>query len=111
MRENIFFKNMRKLYHLNKDVVGPQINLNNDFAKAIVVHINSGDKSKRFDICFYLLTKLFNHKAFKSQIDEAFIVALFEGLSIVREEDILNEIVVLLIEINYEYKKFIYKSS
>ena len=104
MSENIF-KIMRKLYHLNKDVVGPQINSNNDFAKEIVVHINSGDKSKISDNCFYLLTKLFNHKEFKSQIDEAFIVALFEGLSIVREDDILNEIVVLLIEINYEYKK------
>ena len=103
MRENIF-KIMRKLYHLNKDVVGPQINSNKDFAKAIIVHINSGDKSKISDNCFYLLTKLFNHKAFKSQIDESFILALFEGLSIVREEDILNEIVVLLIEINYDYK-------
>ena len=103
MRENIF-KIMRKLYHLNKDVVGPQINSNKDFAKAFIVHINSGDKSKISDNCFYLLTKLFNHKAFKSQIDESFILALFEGLSIVREEDILNEIVVLLIEINYDYK-------
>ena len=103
MRENIF-KIMRKLYHLNKDVVGPQINSNKDFAKAIIIHINSGDKSKISDNCFYLLTKLFNHKAFKSQIDKSFILALFEGLSIVREEDILNEIVVLLIEINYDYK-------
>lgn len=103
MRENIF-KIMRKLYHLNKEVVGPQINSNKDFAKAIVVHINSGDKSKISDNCFYLLTKLFNQKAFKSQIDEDFILALFEGLSIVREEDILNDIVVILIEINYEYK-------
>jgi hypothetical protein len=102
MRENIF-KIMRKLYQLNKDVVGPQINSNKDFAKSIVVHINSGDKSKISDNCFYLLTKLFNHKEFKSQIDEAFIVALFEGLSIVREEDILNDIVALLIEINYDY--------
>jgi len=102
MRENIF-KIFRKLYHLNKDDVGPQIN-SKDFAKAIIVHINSGDKSKISDDCFYLLTKLFNHKALKSQIDESFILALFEGLSIVREKDILIEIVVLLIEINYEYK-------
>jgi hypothetical protein len=103
MRENIF-KIMRKLYHLNPDVVGPQINSNKDFAKSIVVHINSGDKSKISDNCFYLLTKLFNPKAFKSEIDESFIVALFEGLSIVREEDILNDIVLILIEINYDYK-------
>ena len=103
MRENIF-KIMRKLYHLNKDVVAPQINSNKDFAKSIVVHINSGDKSKISDNCFYLLTKLFNHKTFKSQIDEPFILALFEGLSIVGEQDILNEIVVLLIEINSDYK-------
>ena len=102
MRENIF-KIMRKLYQLNKEVVGPQINSNKDFAKSIVVHINTGDKSKISDNCFYLLTKLFNHKAFKSEIDEPFILALFEGLSIVREEDILNDIVVLLIEINYDY--------
>jgi len=103
MRENIF-KIMRKLYHLNKETVGPQISANKDFAKAIVVHINSGDKSLISDNCFFLLTKLFNHKNYKSEINEAFILALFEGLSIVREEDILNDIVVLLIEINNDYK-------
>ena len=102
MRENIF-KIIRKLYHLNKSVVEPQINSNKDFGKAIVVHINTGDKSKISDNCFYLLTKLFNKKSFESVIDESFIVALFEGLSIVGEEDILNDIVVILIEINYSY--------
>ena len=102
MRENIF-KIIRKLYHLNKSVVEPQINSNKDFGKAIVVHINTGDKSKISDNCFYLLTKLFNKKSFESIIDESFIVALFEGLSIVGEEDILNDIVVILIEINYTY--------
>jgi hypothetical protein len=103
MRENIF-KIMRKLYYLNPDVVGPQINSNKDFAKSIVVHINSGDKSKISDNCFYLLTKLFNPKENKENIDQSFIEALFEGLSIVREEDILNDIVLILIEINYDYK-------
>jgi len=102
MRENIF-KIIRKLYHLNKNVVEPQINSNKDFGKAIVVHINTGDKSKISDNCFYLLTKLFNKKSFESVIDESFILALFEGLSIVGEEDILNDIVVILIEINYSY--------
>jgi hypothetical protein len=102
MRENIF-KIIRKLYHLNKNVVEPQINSNKDFGKAIVVHINTGDKSKISDNCFYLLTKLFNKKSFESVIDESFIVALFEGLSIVGEEDILNDIVLILIEINCTY--------
>lgn len=102
MRENIF-KIIRKLYHLNKNVVEPQINSNKDFGKAIVVHINTGDKSKISDNCFYLLTKLFNKKSFESVIDESFISALFEGLSIVGEEDILNDIVVILIEINSTY--------
>ena len=102
MRENIF-KIIRKLYHLNKNVVEPQINSNKDFGKAIVVHINTGDKSKISDNCFYLLTKLFNKKSFESVIDESFIVALFEGLSIVGEEDILNDIVLILIEINSTY--------
>ena len=102
MRENIF-KIIRKLYHLNKSVVEPQINSNKDFGKAIVVHINTGDKSKISDNCFYLLTKLFNKKSFESVIDESFIVALFEGLSIVGEEDILNDIVLILIEINSTY--------
>ncbi len=103
MRENIF-KILRKLYQLKKDVVGPQISSNKDFAKSIVIHINNGDKSKISDNCFYLLTKLFNQNAYKSEINEVFIVSLFEGLSIVREEDILNDIVVILIEINYEFK-------
>ncbi len=103
MRENIF-KILRKLYQLKKDVVGPQISSNKDFAKSIVIHINNGDKSKISDNCFYLLTKLFNQNAYKSEINEVFIVSLFEGLSIVREEDILNDIVRILIEINYDYK-------
>ena len=102
MRENIF-KIMRKLYQLRKEAVGPQISSNKDFAKSIVIHINNGDKSKISDNCFYLLTKLFNQNAYKSEINEEFIVSLFEGLSIVREEDILNDIVVILIDINYEY--------
>ena len=101
MRENIF-KIMRKLYYLNREVISPQIKANKDFAKSIVVHINNGDKSKISDNCFYLLTQLFNYKTMKSEIDEAFILALFEGLSIVREEDILNDIVSILTEINYE---------
>ena len=103
MRENIF-KIMRKLYYLNPKLVGPQIQSNKDFMKSIFVYINSGDKSKISDNCFYLLTKLFNPKEFKAEIDESFIKALFEGFSIVREEDILNDIVVILSEINYDYK-------
>ena len=39
-----------------------------------------------------------NHKAFKLQIDEPFILALFGGLRRVREKDILYEIIVILIE-------------
>ena len=50
------------------------------------------------------MTKLFNPKESKSEIDETFIKALFEGLSIVREEDILNDIVVILTQINNDYK-------
>ena len=67
------------------------------------MYINTGDKSKISDNCFFLLTQLINYKTYKSEIDEAFILALFEGLSIAREEVILNDIVGILIEINYEY--------
>ena len=84
--------------------VAPQIKSNKDFAKAIVVHINSGDKSKISDNSFYLLTELFTTETFKGELNQEFIEALFEGLSLVREEDILNAIVVILININYEYK-------
>ena len=103
MRENIF-KIMRKLYQLNTDTVASQIKSNHDFAKAIVVHINSGDKSKISDNCFYLLTQLFSTETFKGDLNQEFIEAMFEGLGLVREEDILNAIVVILININYEYK-------
>ena len=89
MRENIF-KIMRKLYQLNTETVAAQIQSNKDFAKAIVVHINSGDKTKISDNCFYLLTQLFNKSSYKEEINEEFIAALFEGLGLVREEDILN---------------------
>ena len=103
MRENIF-KIMRKLYQLNTDTVATQIKSNHDFAKAIVVHINSGDKSKISDNCFYLLTQLFSTETFKGELNQEFIEAMFEGLGLVREEDILNAIVVILININFEYK-------
>ena len=96
MRENIF-KIMRKLYQLNTETVAAQIQSNKDFAKAIVVHINSGDKKKISDNCFYLLTQLFNKSSYKEEINEEFIAALFEGLGLVREEDILNIIVLNLI--------------
>ena len=103
MRENIF-KIMCKLYQLNKETVSAQIQSNKDFAKAIVVHINEGDKSKISDNGFYLLTQLFNKSSYKEELNEDFIKAMFEGLGIVREEDILNAIVVILIDINFEYK-------
>ena len=103
MRENIF-KIMRKLYQLNPETVSEQIRSNKDFAKAIVVHINTGDKSKISDNCFYLLTQLFNPSSYKEDLNQEFIEAMFEGLGLVREEDILNAIVVILIDINFEYK-------
>ena len=103
MRENIF-KILRKLYQLNTEVVAKQIRDNKDFAKAIIVHINEGDKSQKSDNCFYLLTQLFTTEAYKDEINKEFIKALFDGLGIVREEEILTAIVVILIDINYEYK-------
>ena len=103
MRENIF-KILRKLYQLNTDVVAKQIRDNKDFAKAIIVHINEGDKSQKSDNCFYLLTQLFTTEAYKDEINKEFIKALFDGLGIVREEEILTAIVVILIDINYKYK-------
>ena len=103
MRENIF-KILRKLYQLNTEVVAKQIRDNKDFAKAIIVHINEGDKSQKSDNCFYLLTRLFTTEAYKDEINKEFIKALFDGLGIVREEEILTAIVVILIDINYKYK-------
>lgn len=103
MRENIF-KILRKLYQLNTEVVAKQIRENKDFAKAIIVHINEGDKSQKSDNCFYLLTQLFTTEAYKDEINKEFIKALFDGLGIVREEEILTAIVVILIDINYKYK-------
>ena len=103
MRENIF-KILRKLYQLNTEIVAKQIRDNKDFAKAIIVHINEGDKSQKSDNCFYLLTQLFTTEAYKDEINKEFIKALFDGLGIVREEEILTAIVVILIDINYKYK-------
>ena len=104
MRENIF-KIIRKLYFLNEKVIAPQIFGNQEFVKAIVIHITAADQSKISDNCFYLLTHLFNEKTFKPAIDEKFIEALFNGLSIIKEEDILNDVVKILIEINSNFKE------
>lgn len=103
MREDIF-KIMRKLYILNPTAVAPQITENKDFFKAIIVHITKGERELISDNCFYLLTQLFKNKAFGEEADETFITALFNGLAVVREEDILNDIVRLLIEINTSFK-------
>ena len=103
MRENIF-KLFTKLYYLNEGDIAPQLINNSDFAKTCVLHITKGDKDKLSDNSFYLLTKLFNKENFKNQIDEKFIEALFDGLSIIKDEDILNEVVRLLIEISNTYE-------
>lgn len=93
-------------YSFLKEIVGPQISSissNKDLAKSVVTYINKEDKSKMSDKCFHLLIKLFNQNAYRSEINEEFIMYLFEGLSIVREEALLRDIVFILIEINYEY--------
>lgn len=105
MRENIF-KILRKLYILKKDVVVPQIASNKDFAKAIIVHINKGEKDKISDNCFYMLTQLYFEKpeCFEEGISEDFIMALFDGLTLIHEEEIIQNVVKILIEINFNYK-------
>lgn len=103
MRENIF-KIMRKFYTLNPSVVSPQISENKDFLKAIIVHINKGDKALISDNCFFLLTQLFQSGSLGIDADEEFIKAMFDGLAVAHEEDILNDIVRILIDINVNYK-------
>ena len=102
-RENIL-KIFRKLYVLEEETVAPQILMNQDFPKAIVKYITSAKTENISDNSFYILTKFFNEKNFKSLINEQFIIAMYNGLSIVHEEDILNSIVEVLIEINSQYK-------
>ena len=50
------------------------------------------------------MTQLFNTSSYKEEINKEFIAALFEVLNLVKEEDILNAIFVILIDINLEYK-------
>jgi len=103
-RENIF-KIIRKLLYLDEPTVLPQILNNKDFPKATVKYIITGDPEKISDNCFYLLTKLYRQENFKDMINEDFINALFNGLNIVHEEEILHSIVKVLILINYNFNE------
>ena len=102
-RENIF-KIFRKLHFLKRNIVEPQLLENKDFPKAIVSYITKEDKKKMSDNPFYLLTQLYNEENFKDMIDEKFIVSLFDGLSVVHDEELLNSIVSILIQINFNFK-------
>ena len=93
-------------YSFLKEIVGPQISSissNKDLAKAVIIYINNEDKSKLSGNCFHLLIKLFKLNAIESEVNEKFIMSLFKGLSVVREQNLLNDIVTILIEKNYKY--------
>lgn len=93
-----------KLMILQEETVTQQLLANKNFPTACVQYITNGDKSKMSDNPFYLLTKLFQEEKFAEFINENFIEALFDGLSVVHQEDILIGIVEVLIEINSNYK-------
>ena len=93
-----------KLMILQEETVTEQLLANKNFPIVCVQFITKGDKSKMSDNPFYLLTKLFQEEKFAEFINENFIEALFDGLAVVYQEDILIGIVEVLIEINSNYK-------
>ena len=93
-----------KLMMLQEESITEQLLSNKNFPKVVVNYITLEDKSKMSDSAFYLLTKLFKEENFKEFINVKFIEALFDGLTVVHEEDLLIAIVSVLVEINSNYK-------
>ena len=93
-----------KLMMLQEESITEQLFSNKNFPKVVVNYITLEDKSKMSDSAFYLLTKLFKEENFKEFINVKFIEALFDGLTVVHEEDLLIAIVSVLVEINSNYK-------
>lgn len=93
-----------KLMMLQEESITEQLLSNKNFPKVVVNYITLEDKSKMSDSAFYLLTKLFKEENFKEFINVKFIKALFDGLTVVHEEDLLIAIVSVLVEINSNYK-------
>ena len=103
-RENIF-KVLKKLLFLQEEIITEQLISNKDFPKCVVNYIIKGNKTKMSDNPFYLLTRLYMEENFKEFISDDFIMAMFDGLDVVHEEDILLEIVGILVEINNTYSE------
>ena len=93
-----------KLMMLQEESITEQLLSNKNFPKVVVNYITLEDKTKMSDSAFYLLTKLFKEENFKEFINVKFIEALFDGLTVVHEEDLLIAIVSVLVEINSNYK-------
>lgn len=93
-----------KLMMLQEESITEQLISNKNFPKVVVNYITLEDKTKMSDSAFYLLTKLFKEENFKEFINVKFIEALFDGLTVVHEEDLLIAIVSVLVEINSNYK-------
>ena len=103
-KENIF-KVLKKLLLLQEETITEQLMSNRDFPKCVVNYIIKGDKTKMSDNSFYLLTRLYMEENFKEFISDDFIMAMFDGLDVVHEEDILLEIVGILVNINNTYSE------
>ena len=97
------FKVFQKLMQLNSDTITEQLLNNTDFPKAVVQYIIKENKEKMSDSAFFLITKLFRESNFKSFINQDFMEAMFNGLNIVHEEEVLLGIVGILVDINSNY--------
>lgn len=104
IRENII-KVLIKLLQFKRKIVRPQILAIDSFPSAISNYIIKSDKLKLSQNAFILITEVFNEENFKKIINEDFIKALYDGISIIKEEEILQEIVCVLIEINSKYEE------
>lgn len=103
IRENII-KVLIKLLQLKRDIVKPQLLEIESFPSAISNYIIKSDKTKLSQNAFLLITEVFIEETFKTIINEDFIKALYNGIAIIQEEEILQEIVCVLIEINSKYE-------
>jgi len=102
---NSILRALRKLGEYVPDLIMPQMKDDPLFPKAITQYITRTNIKNLEGDGFLLLVRLFDSSSFKDVSKDAFVRALFDDLEYIKEENVFNSIVAILIAIANEAPK------
>jgi hypothetical protein len=93
----------RKFNIYKRENVLPQLIKNQRFPQAITQYITQSEISSISPDVYFILAEIFNYNNFQNYIDEAFMLGLFNGLSITQDQENFYSIIKIITHINQEY--------